>query len=99
MNLRELHEYTGKLLAAGAPGVLPVVSLSQGEVSEVVDVALIDGEFKGDPSPQMVGFRRMSGQMLVLVPVTEDVSELVNAIDGSPATHVACDLPVEPPYC
>lgn len=98
MNLRELHEYSGKLLTAGVSGELPIVALVQSELCEISDAAMLAGEYKGDPSPKMIAFSRMEGQMLALIPISEDQAALTNPSEAGPATHIVCDLPVEPPY-
>lgn len=51
MNLKQLHEWFGKLLEAGVDPKLAVTCLVDGWPCEVSDAAFATGGFKGDPSP------------------------------------------------
>lgn len=98
MNLKQLHEWVGKLLEAGVDPQLAVTCLVDGWPCEVSDAALATGGFKGDPAPQMIAFRPSSGHTLVLVPIGQDQCELFNQSEtGLPPSHLECDLPVEYP--
>ena len=98
MNLKQLHEWFGKLLEAGVDPKLAVTCLVDGWPCEVSDAAFATGGFKGDPSPQMVAFSQSSGHTLVLVPIGQDQAELFSQSEtGLPPSHLECELPVEFP--
>jgi len=99
MNLKTLHTYLGDLLQAGVPPDLPVVGLVESWPREISDVAMLTGDYSGDPHPKLITYAHRTGAMLVLVPITEDVSELLNPREETGiATHVGTDLPIDPPY-
>ena len=91
MSLRTLHTYLGQLLDAGVNPDIPVVGMSDGWPCEIADVASLKGKYHGDPSPKMSAFDFREGEMLALVPIGEDVSDLINN-----HSHCEIDLPVEP---
>ncbi len=92
MSLKALHSYLGQLLDAGVNPELPVTGLSDGYPCEIASVICLDGRYQGDPSPKLSAFLPKDGQMLVLIPIGEDESDLIN--EGS---HRLMELPVEPP--
>lgn len=95
MNLQELHEWTGKLLAAGIDKNLSVTCLVDGWPHEICGAAMAIGDYVGDPAPKMTAFTPKTGQMLVLQPIQQDTSDLFNTREsGKPPTHVQHDLPV-----
>lgn len=99
MNLKTLHTYLGDLLQAGVQPDLPVVSLVESWPCEIYDVAMLTGDYSGDPHPKLPAFAHRTGAMLVLVPITEDVSELLNPRDDTGVTtHIGNDLPLDSPY-
>lgn len=92
MSLKSLHAHLGRLLTAGVNPDLPVVSIADGWPCEVADIQCLEGNYKGDPSPKMPAYVSREGAMIVLVPITEDTSDLIN--DGS---HRNIELPVDTP--
>lgn len=98
MNLQQLHEWTGKLIAAGVDEKLSVASLVDGSLCEVSGAVMATGDFYGDPSPKLSAFTHKTGRVLVLVPIKEDSSELFNPPEaGGQPSHVEHDLPVDFP--
>lgn len=93
MNLETLHQYLGQLLSAGVDPKTPVTCMTDGWPCELTDAAMLEGKYSGDPSPKMSAFSPCEGTTFVLIPITEDVSDLLNN-----NSHQAHALPVEPPY-
>lgn len=93
MSLKALHAYLGQLLDAGVNPDMPVVGLSGGWPCEIANVICLEGQFNGDPAPNMVAFLRKEGPMLALIPIGEDESDLIN----SRSHRWLDDIPVEPP--
>lgn len=99
MDLKTLHAYLGQLLAAGVDPAIPVAGLVDSWPCEIHDVAMLTGEYRGDPAPKLPAFAPRRGTVLALVPITEDVAELLNPREASGVvTHTDTELPVEPPY-
>lgn len=99
MNLQELHEWTGQLIAAGVDKTMPITSLVNGHPCEVSDAVLANGNFKGDPTPQMIAYKFKTGNILILVPISEDQSELFNSPEnGIAPSHIEHSLPIDYPY-
>lgn len=90
MNIKELHEYTGKLLAAGQPANMPVTVLIDGEMLEVQEVELLEGPYAGDASPKLTPSVSRTGRMLALCPVHDDFSEVLS--DPTGCKYVEVDL-------
>jgi hypothetical protein len=78
MNLRELHEYTGKLLAAGLAPTLPVTALVEGHPREIRDVEVLEGHYDGDASPKLIPWTERTGRMVALCPVGDDFSDVLS---------------------
>lgn len=54
--------------------------------------------YTGDPAPQMAAFTSKTGELLVLQPIQQDLSDLFNPREsGKSPTHVQHDLPVDYP--
>lgn len=99
MNLKQLHDWTAELLAAGGDPNLPVTCLVDGWPCEIAGATLATGGYNGDPAPKLVAYNASTGHMLVLEPIGQDTSGLFNPQpDGGPSTHAQRDLPVEFPY-
>lgn len=90
MSLKSLHAYLGQLLDAGLDPNMPVVSINDGWPCEIADIRCIVGRYHGDPSPKMSSFSPKEGNVLALIPITEDVSDLLNS-----KSHSEVVLPVE----
>lgn len=96
VNITELHSYLGRLLEAGIDPNLPVVSLVKSLPQEIDDLIGVEGDFEGDPSPQIMPSRQMKGRMLALIPVREYPSSLLNPRFGTgEITHTTFNLPVK----
>ena len=88
MNLREAHRFLGELLDAGVSPEIPLVTLVEGQASEVSDFGGLSGAYLGDPSPSMVAFTPRSGAMVVALGQLQDL--------GEPTAGCApFDLPIE----
>ena len=99
MNLQEMYEWAGKLIAAGVDKNLPVTCMVDGWPHEVCDAALALGEYAGDPSPKMSAYAPKSGWMLALEPIQQNLDAMFNPRGvGQPPTHVRKDLPVDFPH-
>lgn len=83
MNLRELHEYTGKLLAAGQSENLPITVLVDGDMREVRDIEVLEGYYEADASPKLIPSIGREGRMVGLCSVQDDFSDVLNyQVDG-----------------
>ncbi|MEX6780419.1 hypothetical protein [Pseudomonas aeruginosa] len=93
MNLGQLHQYLGKLMAAGADPKLPVILPGQDnedQPKELTDAMLIDGPYHADPAPKMVAFVSRSGAGLLLSGKGFDIDTLRES-------HNPTWPPAEPP--
>lgn len=88
MNLRDAHRFLGELLEAGVSPEIPLVTLIDGQASEVSDFGGLNGAYLGDPSPSMVAFTMQQGSMLVALAQLQDLSE-------PPAGCAPFELPIE----
>jgi hypothetical protein len=82
MNLKELHEYTGRLLAAGVSPSVAVTALVEGYPREIQDVEVLEGPYAGDASPKLIPSTPKHGRMLALCPVRDDFSEVANDLEN-----------------
>ena len=90
VNLGTLHNYLGQLLEAGVNPEIPVTGISDGFPLEIADISLLAGSYYYDPSPKMVANVLRNGTVLALVPINEDVSDIINN-----KSHQEVHLPVE----
>lgn len=79
MNLGQLHQYLGDMLAAGTDPSLPVIMPGDGEEAmpiELIDAKLVSGSYHGDPAPKMSAFVERSEACLLLVGLGFDIDTL-----------------------
>jgi hypothetical protein len=78
MNLGQLHQYLGELMAAGADPKLPVILPweYEGEPQELTDAMMVTGPYKADPAPKMVAYTARSGAALLLSGIGFDIESL-----------------------
>lgn len=79
MNIGQLHQYLGDMLAAGTEPSLPVIMPGdrvEGMLIELTDARLVSGSYLGDPSPKMSAFVERSEACLLLVGLGFDIDTL-----------------------
>lgn len=79
MNIGQLHQYLGDMLAAGTEPSLPVImpgDREEGVPIELTDARLVSGSYQGDPSPKMSAFADRSGACLLLIGLGFDIDSL-----------------------
>ena len=79
MNIGQLHQYLGELIAAGVdtklPAILPGVS-NEDSPQELTGAMLINGPYHGDPAPKLGMSRSRSGAGLLLSGQCFDIDDL-----------------------
>ncbi|UTH34287.1 hypothetical protein [Ectopseudomonas hydrolytica] len=78
MNLGQLHQYLGELIAAGADPKLPIILPGQYEdqPQELIEALLVAGPYHADPAPKMVAYAERSGAALLMVGQGFDVDSV-----------------------
>jgi hypothetical protein len=96
MRIGQLRDYLDALIASGIDPNLPVCIHDEDPVlgaMEVDDAALLEGDFREDPSPKMCGFLFSSGPFLMLKSCL-DYDPMLNA---DPRRYVEIEVDIEPP--
>jgi hypothetical protein len=71
VNLNDMHDYLGQLLAAGVDPKLPMTSLVDGMPCEVSDFVVATGTFLSDPAPKLTPGSPARGVVIVAIPMGE----------------------------
>lgn len=93
MTLEQLHKYSGELLKAGINphAVVCIPESDDGELYELVDLDLVNGSFREDPSPKMPAPLHRRGQVVRLKSIDFD-SSLIDT-EGQTVTDMPIDAP------